>query len=899
MVVTVCVLCAVGAPASAQTTPEGQLRAVEAQLRAILQGLTEAASAPNTSEEQRRAIEAQMRALRERIEAAGMRTSDTADGKGAAAPAIDARPDPNDPFAPLPPNSSLAAEGRAALRRSTLVNFDALPLHVAGERCKTPTGLPLSAVARNKRKDSSAPEMYYHGDHVECRPVGEGVIEWRYPDGKRERWVGAVTELIEMTPGFLSVNLEGQGRAIPNGRGWWLRGAYDLMWALDVQFRPPTSVDPRKGETVGVLLIGRPRAVAGLLDRSRSGTVPSVFVLESRTSGPWPLRFPAQWEGGRISAQLLQDSMWRVAEPGRMHALIPGTDSRVAMDGEFKIAQYKGDDWLSWLKGNPAPNQVLYFASDGVQTAAQFDLQRPGGTAEDMAGKRVLVTLPKPRAGLPAGRYAIDAPPGTSWAALDELLRNPLLLPVDGATLAAAPPVPPECASLLKAVPSGWVPWGPSCQMEPGGDGAAFRSMRVLQAGNSQILFLGLTSDGQVAAGLLRVPSYPEPPSERMEQWSASLGLLGTKLVLVGRGQYVTPSFMWQGEFQDMLPHGEGQCTNPDAGGNPRILEPCTMVRGERIDEVHRIRVARAETLRRIQAAEERAARAREQEQARIARAQRERDALEEEMEERRRRREQAEEDAAGRQAIVNAIRGVGQSFAQANADMQRQRQANQAIMDSYQQDVARRRAAEEQTRREAEERRRREQLAQSAPATSSSVSTLRNQQADQDRALQAAQQRALDEQRRRQEEQARQSGAGTGSAASGSAGAGGSVAATSSSGIVTGTPPADRRPTGQGSGVNTQPAPIRTITRPWRWESVNARSEAEARASVEARIREKWECLALAGQTTRLFVDPSSISCRQYGIQDKRWSCSASGTCEISGPGLGEPSKGGGASAQ
>ncbi len=90
------------------------------------------------------------------------------------------------------------------------------------------------------------------------------------------------------------------------------------------------------------------------------------------------------------------------------------------------------------------------------------------------------------------------------------------------------------------------------------------------------------------------------------------------------------------------------------------------------------------------------------------------------------------------------------------------------------------------------------------------------------------------------------------------------------------------------------------TTSRPVVIESVNARSEGEARERVLDQIRTKWGCLALAGETTRLIVDSSDMQCRQYGMQEKRWGCKVRGTCEVSGPNVGRSGgSSGGASRQ
>lgn len=244
-------------------------------------------------------------------------------------------------------------------------------------------------------------------------------------------------------------------------------------------------------------------------------------------------------------------------------------------------------------------------------------------------------------------------------------------------------------------MPPGWIVWWPGC-LPPGDDGVA--ATPIYSPDGKQMLlwwssdqyfdqFLDYSSNTVISANSFTLAPTLTPSGVVEASVETRLGTV----------------FFYSDEFLGTLPNGSGYCSQQRIPFDDSLaslmslgLEPCEFRRGRRVDAIYqaqlevkdlkaRALVAERQAAKdRVRAAEERASREaneRAQEYAREAARQ---------------RAEQRASEEEGRQAILAAIGDVQQKFANAAVEMEESREANQAVMDRYEQEKARNRAQQE-----------------------------------------------------------------------------------------------------------------------------------------------------------------------------------------------------------
>lgn len=715
----------------------------------------------------------------------------------------------------------------------------------------------------------------YRGQHADCLPVGRGRIR----TAKGLEWIGEVSR-IESTP---MPNGLGELR-LPDGRRLFVR-AQDgsaverFGWAtpdgrfgvaekdLRLQRSRPALSFSRNPEGN----LGRIASEAGISAyfaiHNLDGTIVTTY-MEPRTGKP------AEFYGFSVTAR--HADRLRIPElglhvEGEIDPLGGSRDRRAAAAGALVAGQ--SGSWVGMTK----------------------------------------VTLERPLRRHPPGRYRVLA--GTNVLPLVGNWRSLVgaaLRPADADTLAALAQVPADCRWKAPEgeLPIGWVLWTPGCftnavwAFDPE---ARLRLTFEFDAAGKLVRRLlekdyGFSRTGG-GRGLGRWESWE---ADRFEQDPRTLAITAVGRTLYaarwgmkvktdpGSDSSVTETdyaglggAFYDGPLRGLLPDGVGQCSSTGRRGGD--MEPCEYRNGERVDAVYA-----AQAKMGLLAAQQREAEQAQQAKAeKAAAAQRQRDQeiadAQEAAADKARKQQQADDDEASNRAILQAFADVKRSFAQGASEMaasNRQtenylRQANQlAQQQARQQQIAQQNAA-----RQADAQRAAKQNYQQAQQQAAAELAQARAEAAQKYRLEAAGQQA---QRSALQRQAANPGGGTvspydhpGATASGRATGPGSVVASAGT-----TSPA------------RQPDAVGTETRPWRVD-VSGASEAEARSELERNIEQKWNCLALVQQTTRVIVDRDSISCHAFGITTKSWGCTATGRCERTGPGIGQPSKAGQGSSQ
>ncbi len=506
-------------------------------------------------------------------------------------PAAPVRPaaSADDPLAAFPLGTPGVAEGRAVLQRLAEVRFDGRPLREAGDSCKTAVEVPIWMVYRA----GGEAEVYYHGPHEDCRPSGLGVIEWRHPDGRRERWIGVVASIVfggecnGVLDCLANGRLSRREQPVPAGEGWYV-DADGLVYPLRFAYEPAQGISGtrRYNDDHGKLVASRPALVGGLRASPPGALWLAALQVTPPENGTVAL-YGARQRAGQPWGEMLRGSLAQAGSTGVLHVVEVGAGPVLRAEGRFKAVAAAPNQPARTVR----PEALLRVMLADGQVQLQQD-RYEGFPGPSWGPSRMVATLTEPVRGLAPGRYAMRLNGALDWTRLPKAFADLMPLPLDPQLIGQGGALPAECAPLVAAVPRGWTAWPPSCRISSNRNGEPVLRMSALRAGQPLVLSLSRTAGAAVEISLWQPDFYPEASRTPGRIWQAAgLQLDGDRIELLGQGRYFTQGLRWQGGFAGLLPDGDGECSNPD--DNHRSDEPCRMAAGKRVDEVHRLREQR------------------------------------------------------------------------------------------------------------------------------------------------------------------------------------------------------------------------------------------------------------------------------------------------------------------